>query len=102
MPIKIITITMYYDKYESDFGDGFYPVLDPSQACSTEINIKFVLGYDGYWIQPVDITEKCIQGLDGDTKQNLLKKITEIDNSANPELYIKHFGIKNKYGKILT
>jgi len=47
---------LYYDSYEKDFGDGFYPSTTKSEPCTTEIDITFVLTpsiiTDGVWSEP--------------------------------------------------
>ena len=52
-------ITLFYDVYEAENGDGFYPYPDNDNL--TEINITFIKQY-GNWHQT---TNHAIIGFDG-------------------------------------
>ena len=55
-------LRMYYDWYERDHGDGFYPFTDADPAYPAFVDIWFVLTNDGDWSQQ---NERAIEGLDG-------------------------------------
>ena len=66
------TVSMYYDRYEKEFGDGFYPLCktdDLTHHQYPETNIKFELDRFGFWKQ---ISNDMIYGLDGDHGKQLL------------------------------
>jgi len=69
---------MYYDKYEREFGDGFYPQLREMKGGYFSI-IKFRIStqYPNIWNQ---INDCPIYGLDGDTGKELLDSL----NSDSP------------------
>jgi len=93
----VLTRTMYYDEYESENGDGFYPAM----KCENEvddslavINIDFelmVYNNELIWYQK---TEKLIDGLDGDYGLQLLE-------SLNYEASVNSIKIVNKIGNVL-
>ena len=62
-------IKMYYDSYEKNNGDGFYPMLFKDQSCDSEIDIFFEL-YDGELTQ---LSGPSIKGYDGNTYNEILK-----------------------------
>jgi hypothetical protein len=101
----IATKTMYYDIYECEFGDGFYPQL-LLQNCTN--NSSVMSAFSGYksadiefeltiynneliWVQN---NEKNITGLDGNHGVDLLI-------SLNSEMKVNAIKIINKYGDIL-
>jgi hypothetical protein len=99
----VVTRTMYYDEYESENGDGFYPAMkcegegegegegDDSLAV---INIDFelmVYNNELIWYQK---TERLIDGLDGDYGLQLLE-------SLNLEARVNSIKIVNKIGNVL-
>jgi len=95
----VLTRTMYYDEYESENGDGFYPAMkcegegegDDSLAV---INIDFelmVYNNELIWYQK---TERLIDGLDGDYGLQLLE-------SLNLEARVNSIKIVNKIGNVL-
>lgn len=59
---------MYYDKYEFQFGDGFFPSNKKYGAYIEEANIEFIIKKN-CWKQTNGI---CISGLDCDIGENLL------------------------------
>ena len=36
-------ITLYYDSYEKNYGDGFYPLVYKDLSCDKQIDIEFEL-----------------------------------------------------------
>ena len=88
-----ITVKMYYDSYEYEYGDGFYPVTQNISPCTTEINISFIIYVEynnTFWKQTND-KYKPIYGLDGDQRDILLKQLNDLSIK-------KAVGIKNKMG----
>jgi len=90
-----ITVKMYYDSYEYEYGDGFYPVTQNISPCTTEINISFIIYVEynnTFWKQTNDNHNyKPIYGLDGDQREILLKQLNNLSIK-------KAVGIKNKMG----
>ena len=87
MTDTVKTINMYYDKYECEFGDGFYPLLkgcdEREQAGLIPIQITFrLIGL--IWKQINGPNSIC--GLDGDTGQELIKILN--DNEINAKTII--------------
>jgi hypothetical protein len=82
-------VVMYYDYYEQNFGDGFYPILEKSGPCTQSIHIKFKL-INNYWVQ---MDEIMMCGLDGNEGVLLLHKLNGLLYSG--------IGIKNKYDTII-
>jgi len=94
---------MFYDSYESDFGDGFYPVTKSSDPCTDKTSIWFQLTTDQnsniYWKQTNN--SKIIQGLDGNEGILLFTQLNNqlsLDNN-NQGTFVK--GIVNTSGKII-
>ena len=59
-------IDFYYDSYEKEFGDGFYPILQQSNgpvSSMIAVQIQFTLSSANYWIQT---SQDMIYGLDGE------------------------------------
>ena len=65
MSIKLVIL--YYDSYEKNFGDGFYPQTTFSKGF-TEIEIEFRYS-NGFWRQ---CSGDNIHGLDGNERTYLL------------------------------
>lgn len=64
-------ITFYYDTYELEFGDGFYPLLTKNNEDMKAIDIPFTfIVIDKSWRQDGG---EPIYGLDGSTGERLLK-----------------------------
>jgi len=95
MELNNISVTMYYDWYEREFGDGFYPIF-PTESGKKElksVNIRFLLK-GNIWTQ---VSEDDIDGLDGNTGEVLIALLNEknndnglqIVNSSNKILYPK-------------
>ena len=68
------TITLYYDSYEKNFGDGFYPQTTFVQGYES-INIQFNFT-DGYWQQS---SGDPITGFDGNERKNVLNLLNHHD-----------------------
>jgi hypothetical protein len=100
--------TMYYDIYECEFGDGFYPQLLCPSTIKPSTTTTTTLDFSGYkssdiefeltiykneliWVQ---MNEKNITGLDGPHGIDLL-------NSLNSEMKVNAIKIINKEGDIL-
>ena len=66
------TIKLYYDSYEKNFGDGFYPLIKFLNGYD-EIDIEFKYS-NGCWRQ---MSGDNIHGLDGNQKNLLLEKLNE-------------------------
>ena len=65
------TITLYYDLYEKNYGDGFYPLLYKDLSCNQQIDIDFEL-IDNKLIQH---NGPSIKGYDGNTYNDIIKII---------------------------
>jgi len=80
------TISLFYDVYEEENGDGLYPY--PEDDNLTEIKITFIKQY-GNWHQT---TNGAIMGFDGHG-EGVLDKL-----EPNAKIATKIF---NNYGKLL-
>ena len=65
-------ITMYYDSYEKNYVDGFYPLIYKTNSCNTEIQIEFEL-INGKLVH----NQPYIDGYDGTTYEDILKILCE-------------------------
>ena len=97
------TITMVYDDYERENGDGLYPQLPPScPACTAQVKIGFILmtdnNQDSYWIQSTDTP---IHGLDGDCGVKLFNILNENYKAKYNRTIINIKGIKNRSERVL-
>lgn len=73
-----ITCDMYFDEYERELGDGFYPLMNNNTNLTTvSINFKYNKLLE-CWVQ---LNEDAIMGLDGDTGKELL---FFLNNKSNP------------------
>lgn len=89
-----ITETMYYDSYEYEFGDGFYPVVDEEGPCAKPATITFASEINDLR----QIGGNSIRGLDGNNGYKLLTNInaknktqfTRIYNKLNVIIYDKN------------
>jgi len=88
---RTITVILYYDEYEREMGDGYYPVT--SIKCETESHFKithetFFLSNSGAWEQKNTSVKEAIlipgwnsyvaiNGLDCDEGIKLLKILNE-------------------------
>ena len=89
-----VHIELFYDSYENLYGDGFYPVTEKCNTCSSKAIIEFELDKNAFWKQT---TYQSIKGLDGDQGEKvlqLIEKITEVKG-------LNSNGVKNIDGRIL-
>lgn len=85
------TETAYYDEFEYEDGDGFFPTFDIDQGdpYNSQIQVSFVY-YANFrgWVQT---SGYCIQGLDGNFGVRLLERLNSpnyILHPPNPVNYI--------------
>ncbi len=78
-----VIIKMYYDIYEANFGDGFYPLSFNESSTLTQIDILFtefrMLNGEFVWKQYDKINP--IMGLDGSTGIDLLDLLNEYSST---------------------
>jgi hypothetical protein len=87
--------TLYYDKYEYEFGDGFYPVIEKNNSCSEETAITFL--YNKFYNSWVQVDNINISGLDGD---NGIKLLNIMNKKYNLDcISIKNINYSNIYPK---
>ena len=103
--IQVNNVDMFYDVYESEFGDGFYPVTQLTNSCKSKIRIGFHLitnqYKEVYWKQIYNEVD-LINGLDvneGALLLAILNKRLNSDIDINKKNAIK--GITNKWGIII-
>jgi len=77
----IVSCKMYFDKYMKYYGDGFYPVFNPTLH-STTLLFRLSNKYPTMWQQ---MTDTAICGLDDTTGADLL---TSLNTAAN--VYVPH------------
>jgi len=87
----LISKQMYYDKYEYDFGDGFYPQLTPSEKNHVTLIYFQFIKERNVWKQIGDVS---ITGLDPPYGEELLK-------SLNSESGYEAIQIENIWNKII-
>ena len=79
---------MYYDIYEANFGDGFYPLLFNELGKLTQIDILFtefqMLNGEIVWKQNDKINP--IIGLDGSTGIDLLGLLNEYSSKNHTKI----------------
>jgi len=112
--VSCLHVESYYDKYEADCGDGFYPLWALSNFTSNKneyskygnVNITFKLIIDEpgnnnkyIWKQCND-NEYNIDGLDGNSGDLLLQRLNDVLYICHPDKE-KGFCIVNKNNKIL-
>ena len=83
---------LYYDKYETDHGDGHYVFDKVDENYPSFIDYWFVLDDSGYWVQ---IGDRYIQGIDGKEQQE--SALAALNDGVD-----KGIGIKNSGGVVLT
>lgn len=77
-------VLMYYDEYEKEHGDGFYPVLfSPCSVGWKEIMIEFEFA-NRIWRQK---TEDMIYGLDCEIGSKLLNILNTRTNANGHTIY---------------
>ena len=86
-----IELTVYYDSYEYELGDGVYPSCDKSDfdAC---MNIRF-RREGSTWMQA---SGRCIDGLDGDYGKKMLARLNDLYNEKKRPQLIKENQITTK------
>jgi hypothetical protein len=72
------SIKLFYDNYEKNFGDGFYPQTYSSKGLQ-EIVIEFVF-IDGCWKQN---SEDPITGFDGNERNVILNLLNDNKNYSS-------------------
>ena len=93
---SLISIKLYYDEYEYEFGDGFYPQLNPfnGQAHVFKPVIFQFIQERNLWKQAFDLKQKAITGVDPPHDEELLLAL-------NTESELSATSIENTYGKII-
>ena len=93
---KLISIKLYYDEYEYEFGDGFYPQLSPfnGQVHVFKPVIFQFIQERNTWKQAFDSKQKAITGLDSPHGEELLLAL-------NAESGLSVTSIENSYSKII-
>ena len=90
--LTTLPVTLFYDEYEKENGDGFYPTLEKCTACTTEIIINFTIYKEhNVWKQMNNFN---IDGLDGNDGETLLKQLNKLAGS-------NCVAIVNKFDKYL-
>ena len=87
---------MFYDSYEKEYGDGFYPINNKDNSSNSEIIIQFKLFNNLFWKQ---ITCSSIDGLDGDQGLILLNKLNEMTENNGVTIFNKNNNIIYKKDK---
>ena len=97
----VLTRKMYYDKYDKEQGDGFYPQLsrrmnssygsDNNRNDSVDIKFRWSETYPDVWTQ---LDNSVIYGFDGKYGKELL-------DSLNEESYLNARRISNSGGRII-
>ena len=92
----LISIKLYYDEYEYEFGDGFYPQLSSfnGQMHAFKLVIFQFIQERNVWKQAFDSKQKAIAGLDPPHGEELLLAL-------NAESGLSATSIENVYGKII-
>ena len=93
---KLISIKLYYDEYEYEFGDGFYPQLSPfnNQVYAFKLVIFQFIQERNAWKQVLNAKQKTITGLDSPYGEELLLAL-------NAESGLSVTSIENMYSKII-
>jgi hypothetical protein len=91
------TVTMYYDKYKEEFGDGFYPLMNQNKNNTlTPIDITFICNNNfTRWSQISGIN---IKGLDSNTGDKLL---SYLNNDYENLIDSKNHSIQSCYSLII-
>ena len=87
-----IELTVYYDSYEYEMGDGLYPSSDNKDGFDACMNIRF-RREGSTWMQA---SGKCIDGLDGHYGVNMLTRLNDLYNEKNRQQLIKENQITTK------
>ena len=101
MTAQVYNVDMFYDSYESDFGDGFYPMTKSSEPCTTKTTIGFLLitetDSNVYWKQTKN--SNVIKGLDGNEGILLFAHLNNQLRVDNNNTFVN--GIVNANDKII-
>lgn len=82
--------TLFHDKYETDYGDGFYPYYkNNDKKTLVPIDITFQLISNNTWKQIKD--NYCIISLDNDDGKLLLENLNDIINNTSPIQILNYF-----------
>jgi len=77
--------TLFYDTYEYEFGDGFYPTIEKDDISNKQIEIQFLYNKkQNCWVQQNEIV---ISGLDGNNGIQLLTRMNEKKNVCCVAIY---------------
>uniref|UniRef100_A0A6C0F0T1 Uncharacterized protein n=1 Tax=viral metagenome TaxID=1070528 RepID=A0A6C0F0T1_9ZZZZ len=87
-----IELTVYYDSYEYDLGDGMYPSSDNKDGFDACMNIRF-RREGSVWMQA---SGRCIDGLDGNYGEQMLARLNQLYNEKNRPKLIKENQITTK------
>ena len=97
-------IKLYYDGYEYEFGDGFYPQLNELPGYKyKEVKFEFIRERN-VWKQVFDTEQKAITGLDPPYGKELLSvlnatRVTETTDTRDTTETIKATSIENMWNK---
>jgi len=93
---SLISIKLYYDEYEYEFGDGFYPQLSPfnGQVHVFKPVIFQFIQERNVWKQVLSTSQKAITGLDSPHGKELLLAL-------NAESGLSATSVENVYNKII-
>lgn len=101
MTAQVYNVDMFYDSYESDFGDGFYPMTKSSEPCTAKTTIGFLLitetDSNVYWKQTKN--SNVIKGLDGNEGILLFAHLNNQLRVDNNNTFVN--GIVNANDKII-
>ena len=98
---KLISIKLYYDEYEYEFGDGFYPQLIPltGQVHAFKLVIFQFIQERNIWKQAFDSKQKAVAGLDPPYGEELLLALNAESGLAATSMAAT--SIENVYSKII-
>ena len=91
-------VLMYYDEYEANYGDGFYPSPDSigeEYTGQTTISFEYSEALRS-WVQ---ISGDCILGLDGNYGDRLFEKLNDAVYILHPSTQVIY--IHSRTGKQL-
>lgn len=109
-----VKVLAYYDNWEKEYGDGFYPIwaAEDKNLCHWDKTFVYFTLVDEFVIEQCkncfiwkQTTEKCIDGLDYDTGKELLETLNNflLDKYKNNTICEKILGtvIQNKCGEMI-
>ena len=95
-------IKLYYDDYEYEFGDGFYPQLNELSGYKyKQVQFEFIPERNA-WKQVFDSEQKAITGLDPPYGKELLDMLNSIEietKATSIEIETKATSIENMWNK---